>query len=491
MINISTIEQKLSPVALSPSERAVLEAILPQLGPHMSAWLDQQINNRDFRDDWRSTFVTLLAVKDMFESLAKGWSEVVGDYLARSLRDYDYGLGEHFIPLVLDLKDADRRRSFLSENLRNAMIEFEIALFDSIPEEERTWFLQNKLLWIAGKMPLTESFKQLRLGSPTPELPEWPKPYITALEANEEIISEKAITVDGKTMPSQIRNWVRDFSINTKTPTTARTALDVVQYLQKSPNAQGLDPKQREVLLEILKLYTWLTNTRSFFDEIEEEEKNPKSGSPNGSQSAALSQSPPNSAASPLPAQMPPPKPAVPRPVDNRSAVNLQEQLLAGAGGQSVPRELRPGATVLRPNVPPTPQAPRPTSPPSQSQQKPQVPAPPTPPSPNIPPKQAPPGLRLKPDIPLDKGKTAINVQALLNAEHQTIVGGPSDMKVVPKGVQLQRSDGRLDIEKIKKEIDAKRQGSAAPGAVTSPPTSSTPPSQSSLPATSPKPPSQ
>ena len=90
-----------------------------------------------------------------------------------------------------------------------------------------------------------------------------------AIKANQEKIGDRSITVNGQLVDPTIANWIMDFEANNliSAGNTARA-----QYLNNSKNYQQLVPANRNLLIQLLDVYSKVKNFAQYF--VKEEPEN-------------------------------------------------------------------------------------------------------------------------------------------------------------------------------------------------------------------------
>lgn len=93
--------------------------------------------------------------------------------------------------------------------------------------------------------------------------------FFERLKKNALTIGQKNITINDQPLSPTVQNWFRDYD-NFPASNAARSYLDEVNYINKSPNAQSLAKEDRDKLLELLKVYDSLRNQVSLFYSLPE-----------------------------------------------------------------------------------------------------------------------------------------------------------------------------------------------------------------------------
>ncbi len=155
-----------------------------------------------------------------------------------------------FLYLVLDVKSlAMARRNYwnLDELLR--LEDFEIDLFEYLPQDEVRFLLQNSLLQLAEKLDFFRGIQYLAVENQWIGEEKFVKDFMDSLSSNQENF----------TVSKTVGSWISDFSQSSSVPITQRGSLQISDFMVKNTSAAQLSAKEKSFLTSLLKLFLWFS----------------------------------------------------------------------------------------------------------------------------------------------------------------------------------------------------------------------------------------
>ncbi len=94
--------------------------------------------------------------------------------------------------------------------------------------------------------------------------------FIDSLSHNEEIIGKENLFLEDKEVPPAVKNWIKDFYTWAPKGLGSVNTFQIVQYSKSAKSFNKLTSSEKELVLEILKIYVWLLNPNVSQTEIDE-----------------------------------------------------------------------------------------------------------------------------------------------------------------------------------------------------------------------------
>jgi hypothetical protein len=181
--------------------------------------------------------------------------------------------GAYILPWALDLQQKIKtNKKFQDTTIQNSLVKFYLNMFVFLPQSTVTFILEN----YCAKALKDEKKDLLLLLKKYISKMHWEgdaklvKPFSDALLKNNEILSGKQIQVNEKNLPGTVSNLINDFSTSSTRSVSNLTVYDVTKYLISNKTALILENNNKEILLEILKIFLWLQKPIVTSGELEE-----------------------------------------------------------------------------------------------------------------------------------------------------------------------------------------------------------------------------
>ena len=252
-----------------PEEKTQLLLLLPNFGNKMWEFIADEVAS--FGSQFESKYL-LSALADFVaysNDLAAGNPEKFIALLSVSPEDARYDFGRYVLPYVLDIKLLVRQNKLrASSEVSDAITEFEARFFENLPNDEWVQILQENLLEFLSK---NYDIAALLQGFYTSHFNGKKKEFIIsllqALEKNREVLGQQPLVLEGKKLSPQVQYWIKDYIGFIPRIGSDRSTFDEVKYLKGSPNVSKLSITEKNSLLQILKIYSWLLNPRELSQE--------------------------------------------------------------------------------------------------------------------------------------------------------------------------------------------------------------------------------
>ncbi len=207
------------------------------------------------------------------DALIAGDEDIAQWFIERSLDDGRFEFGRYAIPLVLEIKRLmNRGKIATSPVFKDQLDHFEVAIFKILPSSEQRELIKKQLLFLLkNNINVLMELKSAHLADYTSGIDDadWLDNLRRNLEGSEEILGQQPILVDGKTVTPTIANWLQDYIISSPKALVSRSAFEEVQYLRSSPNVRKLTMSEQQILLQVIKIYSWSANPIVSEEEIE------------------------------------------------------------------------------------------------------------------------------------------------------------------------------------------------------------------------------
>ena len=243
---------------------------LPSLGSHVLRYLQKRLSKSDFYLIQDELYVSIFDGEEFFEDLQRGDVPGFVKFLERARNESDYGFGEYILPLVLDVQQLITSGKIQPHlELVKILDDIEAEYFQNLTDKDLEDSLEFNFVQFVQRLNIVGEFKTLYYSRGF-GFSDWGKPFLEKLFKNEESLGSRPILVDKKTLPQSIKNWLQDYGLSEVRAVSKRSAYDQIQYMEKSPNAKLLQPKERQVLLKIFQLHNFLQKPFVSADEVEE-----------------------------------------------------------------------------------------------------------------------------------------------------------------------------------------------------------------------------
>jgi len=260
MIKLNELQQEILKSDLSSFEKAEINKLLPSFGQSFLEFVYKETQKLHFELIGDALFDLLnildVAQKNIFNS---DFSQAV-EILEQAAYNNRWENGLYILPWALDLKDLAKSKKFSpSQDFLNALYRFQIMMFDSLPKEDVIEIMAQYLLFAISNCELLMELKFYTYKNHLDDNKDFLPNVLRAIQNNGELLGDTNILVDEKVVPPQIKNWLKDYLFFARKGGTGVNTFEEVQYSKVSKNFLALDSQQKNTLLLIFKLYSWVT----------------------------------------------------------------------------------------------------------------------------------------------------------------------------------------------------------------------------------------
>jgi hypothetical protein len=233
-----------------------LLAVLPNLQKNYLQYLWQESYKLgfDFTGESLSEAVTACILAE--QKLINGDDTEVLKILSIAAAYAWWENGNFVYPWVLDLMQV--MRSKMAQEVKDGIADFLLKIFKKIKKDQIIFLLEEELIFSLSNHDLLMELKSYLFNEFLLDEPSYIQDLLNALQKNEEKLGDKNVNVGGKVVPANIKNLIKDFLLWSPKGAAGINTFQIVQYSKSSKNFLLLDSEQKHVLLEIIKIYSWL-----------------------------------------------------------------------------------------------------------------------------------------------------------------------------------------------------------------------------------------
>jgi hypothetical protein len=257
MLTPEEVKQYIESSTWAPEHKSAVINVLPQLGRRTLSFVYAKVDSPGGAFVAPYVLGALHAELESFNAFKKGDATPLLDLLPTSLADPDWGYGEYALPFVLDMRQLVRMGRISDVAVIRALQKFVQTQIAVLPEEELIFIVHFEVVEFLRGLPLLDELKLVGYERGLLDDDEWTQKLSEALMDNAQMLGNSLATEAGK-VDATVSNWLQDFVNTTPAVLTGSATYAQVQYINRSKNVAQLNPDQKNLLITLLRLYSWL-----------------------------------------------------------------------------------------------------------------------------------------------------------------------------------------------------------------------------------------